>query len=139
MVVSESNLRITFGLAYSQNVFQGIQRHLGRLHVHHGEQVAERLDAALRDEVPGELISQGKGVNMATSSARRAHPIGIRCPGGAGGTYRICKSEPPEVALLMAHAASLRVLKSPSVRMRRRGGMMLASSTACSTMSCRDG
>lgn len=45
-------------------------------------------------------------------------------------THLICSSDPPDVALLMAHAASLRVLNSPDTRMRRSGGMMFASSTA---------
>lgn len=43
--------------------------------------------------------------------------------------YRICSGEPPDVALVMAQAASLRVLNSALPRMSISTGKMLASIT----------
>ena len=47
-----------------------------------------------------------------------------------GGTDLICSAEPPEVALVMAQAASLRVRNSATCRMAMRGGISPASITS---------
>jgi len=46
-------------------------------------------------------------------------------------TYLICSGDPPDVAFVMAQAASLRVLKSARPRMSINTGKILASITAC--------
>lgn len=45
-------------------------------------------------------------------------------------TYRICSGVPPEVALAIAHAASLRVLNSALLNISINDGKMFASITA---------
>ena len=51
--------------------------------------------------------------------------------------YLICSGRPPEVALVMAQAASFLVLNSALPKMSISVGMMLASITACLIGGCK--
>lgn len=121
-------------LAEPQDVLQAVQGHLDDLGVHHRQQIAQGLDAAQVHQVSARTTARRDG-SLAAVSEALSNFIGVltesptRHPTAAWESNLICSGVPPDVAFVMAQAASFLVLNSAFCRISMRTGKMLASIT----------
>lgn len=116
--------------AQSQDIFQAIESHLNYFGVHECEEVTERFYTAKLHEVPGGEWSTQRKLSSCHLFTYILFIILFRHFLLYGeDLHLICSAEPPEVALVMAQAASFLVRNSATCRIVMRGCRRSASIT----------